>query len=1157
MRKTIFTISMLRACMSLLVALICSTQGAKAADFITDVMVIGHNDKTSFSSLKSKYEKEGWTAINKDLNAGCGTGSDYINLLYKRQSSPGSSGTPITGFYIKTGKNPPSSLTHEVTYHIVSYKGSDDFVKGYGDLNNNAEGDYIYLYYTKDPSPDYNAVTGISFNGTQGGAIGANGGTTGYSLNSGTKGDVIYMHVTVSRTPVELTSSTREVTLQDGDVVFGTGGENTRVNIADGATVTLSSVDITAIPDDNSHWWPSINCEGDAVIILADGTMNKVMGGGYSSGILVPKDHTLTIRGNGSLDATGRYGSAGIGSGQQSSCGNITISGGNITAKGYTHAAGIGSGYKGSCGDITINGGTITANGGSGGAGIGSGFNYSSCGNINISGGTITATGDVNGAGIGSGRDSSCGDITIRGGTITATGGGNCAGIGSGYSSSCVKITISGGNITATSGERGAGIGSGRDSSCGDITISGGTITANGSIGGAGIGNGYDGSCSKITISDGNITATGGTSAAGIGSGRNSSCGDITISGGTITATGGERGSGIGNGYCGSCDNITISGGTITATGGLNSAGIGSGYEGSCGDITIGDGITRISATMGEGAWLGIGQGVGGSCGTVTIAQSLIDLNTGQTRTLWPGQADLVLYNNADNTTIISTYADSKKYDIQLRGRKLHRDGTWNTLCLPFDLDDFSGTPLEGFTVMELDTETAHDSHKTGYDPKDLAYHINFKPATGIKAGKPYIVNLSPDLVIGSTADWDAFATSVKNGTTYEGKVVYLDADITVSTMVGTSDHRFKGIFDGQGHLLTLDNLPSTGQYCAPFRYVDGAIFKNLHTAGNLTSADKYLSGLIGECRGKVTIRNCWSSVAINSSVNGDGTHGGFIGEVKSGGNVTIDNCLFDGSFTGSKTNCWGGFVGWSQGTTTITNSAFLPEDINSLDNSGSKTFGRNNVTTENCYYSVALGDVQGTAVGNMNEEQLAAALGIGWDMAGDRVVPFMIVGSGSVANPVFYGVTVKNVTPMTAASTDGTVSFTGSFKPVTLNSHEYTKLFLGESNKLHYPSAKMDIGSFRASFQLAISKMGDVDNDGGVSLNDILAIVNHILGISNDNDTFLLERADLDKDKEISLADLLLVVDIILNEDQDIKVNVYTGSTPITYDGKGNGEIR
>ena len=97
---------MLRAAIALLVALLGSTQGVWAKDFISDVMVIGNNDKTAFDNLQSSYEAQGWTAINKDLNAGCGSGTDYIHLLYKKQSSPGSSGIPITGFYIKTGNIP-------------------------------------------------------------------------------------------------------------------------------------------------------------------------------------------------------------------------------------------------------------------------------------------------------------------------------------------------------------------------------------------------------------------------------------------------------------------------------------------------------------------------------------------------------------------------------------------------------------------------------------------------------------------------------------------------------------------------------------------------------------------------------------------------------------------------------------------------------------------------------------------------------------------------------------------------------------------------------------------------------------------------------------------------------------------------------------------
>ena len=75
-----------------------------------------------------------------------------------------------------------------------------------------------------------------------------------------------------------------------------------------------------------------------------------------------------------------------------------------------------------------------------------------------------------------------------------------------------------------------------------------------------------------------------------------------------------------------------------------------------------------------------------------------------------------------------------------------YRDGNWNTLCLPFVVGDesagdghhFDFTPFEGATLMELDTETEYNGHKTGIS--DGTLYLNFKTATSIEAGKPYIV---------------------------------------------------------------------------------------------------------------------------------------------------------------------------------------------------------------------------------------------------------------------------------------------------------------------------------------------------------------------------------------------------------------------------------
>lgn len=126
--------------------------------------------------------------------------------------------------------------------------------------------------------------------------------------------------------------------------------------------------------------------------------------------------------------------------------------------------------------------------------------------------------------------------------------------------------------------------------------------------------------------------------------------------------------------------------------------------------------------------------------------------------------------------------------------------------------------------------------------------------------------------------DWDVFATQVSNGTTFQGKTVKLMADISVSTMVGTSDNNsFRGSFDGQGHTLTFTkgtaSVPFNEEYCAPFRYVKAATIKNLKADGNIYTSQKFAAGLVarnGVELDATYITNCHVSTVIYSSVNGD-----------------------------------------------------------------------------------------------------------------------------------------------------------------------------------------------------------------------------------------------------------------------------------------------
>ena len=229
---------------------------------------------------------------------------------------------------------------------------------------------------------------------------------------------------------------------------------------------------------------------------------------------------------------------------------------------------------------------------------------------------------------------------------------------------------------------------------------------------------------------------------------------------------------------------------------------------------------------------------------------------------------------------------------------------------------------------------------------------------------------------ISSAAEWNAFATSLNNGISFSGRTVTLTADIptaeeiangttAVTTMAGTEATPFAGIFDGQGHTLTV-SIVSNAQSIAPFRFADGATFKNLKIDGNIDASNKFAAGLLAETMNhSCTFINCISNVTLTSSVSGDGTHGGFVAYLHKG-NTTFEGCAFTGKLLGANTTHSGGFVGFTDGhygaSVTITNCVFHPQQV-TMSGNGSRTFARysGSVTIgDNCYYSEAFGNAQG-----------------------------------------------------------------------------------------------------------------------------------------------------------------------------------------------------
>lgn len=473
--------------------------------------------------------------------------------------------------------------------------------------------------------------------------------------------DDMYVTCSVNNWKYDISVLTSDWTFEENFTVTGTTDHC--IHIADSTMLTLDNVTINN----------QIVCDGNASIVLADGTTNTITQGIVNG----PEGTTLTIGGAGSLTATGKSDYPGIGNGK----GNIVINGGTVEATGGDRAAGIGSGKKGVCGDITITKGVkaVKATCGTGDTcvPIGAGDD-GTCGTVTIESGArveevnpnivdisnidspffvnrdmrITGTTDqliqlestckLTLANVTINNKIEClggGQIILLDNTTNKVGGGisslgtvlQISGNGSLFVSapertpaiSGLDIFIMGGNIEAKGGSEAAAIGSHYRGNCNRIVISGGTVKAFGGQGGAGIGSGMRGTCGDIKIMSGTVVAVGGSSGgAGIGSGNDATCGVISISGGDVTASTEVNAAAIGTGTSGHGKDIIITGGSIDAKCGANGPGIGYGVDtqDDCGNITISGGSVRA---IGGANGAGIGSGALSNCKDITIKKTV------------------------------------------------------------------------------------------------------------------------------------------------------------------------------------------------------------------------------------------------------------------------------------------------------------------------------------------------------------------------------------------------------------------------------------------------------------------------------------------------------------------------------------------------------
>ena len=175
---------------------------------------------------------------------------------------------------------------------------------------------------------------------------------------------------------------------------------------------------------------------------------------------------------------------------------------------------------------------------------------------------------------------------------------------------------------------------------------------------------------------------------------------------------------------------------------------------------------------------------------------------------------NITLADDTDNSTVIN---DNNGHcaNVTLSGRPLYKDGGWNTLCLPFDLE-LSGSPLDGDGV---DVRTLSGS--TTWDGTLILRFADMGDNAVLKAGVPYLIK------------WDNVNTTLT-----EAQLVF--RNVTIKSGLNnssTEQAQFVGTFNA------IDNQTATDMGAYVLKS-DGAWYR----IGNDTEAHR--RAYIPACRG-------------------------------------------------------------------------------------------------------------------------------------------------------------------------------------------------------------------------------------------------------------------------------------------------------------------
>ena len=382
--------------------------------------------------------------------------------------------------------------------------------------------------------------------------------------------------------------------------------------------------------------------------------------------------------------------------------------------------------------------------------------------------------------------------------------------------------------------------------------------------------------------------------------------------------------------------------------------------------------------------------------------------------TYYVAPATVSLADNADNSTTISG-ANGYMANVTLQSRTLYRDGDWNTLCLPFSLDNIYGTCLQGATVKTLES--------TGFSDGTLTMNFT-ENVNGIEAGKPYIVKWEPVDLSTLTTHYTAQDGETLTGTLGANVKISIAAGATVKlqdvTINGTKDQRYSW-----AGISCLGNATII-----------------LKGTNNVSGFSENYSGIYVPSGSTLTIKGSGSLTARGSDI-GAGIGAEYYIPC---GNIVIE---------GGTINAYGGWLAAGIGGSwrALCGDITITDGVTKVyAESGSSEVGAIGAGYYSSCGTVTIGGTVGAITASSHT------------YTGTRS------GSVDVAMPNLVNPEFKSVINSDAPANVETdyVDFVGTYSPVSLPAGDRSNLYLGAGNTLYWPaSSGRTINAFRAYFQL------------------------------------------------------------------------------------------